>query len=163
MIEGSWKGMKKYLEQEMLCDSLKGRVQYDFTWYPKFGGNSAVFTVCLDDQAVKKFGVGVAYKALNQQGYDLKYLDDAINTIPFAERNDFTDYEFSEALKAYRNQPIEDSIHSENPIVRMFAIVDRRVGKRTLIKLRDMVGLQPEWLKPFYKIRFVSEGIHNPV
>ena len=99
---------------------------------------------------------------MEESDIDLKYLDDANNTIPFAERNDLTDYEFSEALKAYRTQPIEDSIHSENPIVRMFAIVDRRVGKRTLIKLRDTVGIQPEWLRPFYEIRFASEGIHNP-
>ncbi len=161
MIEGSWKGMKKYLEQEMLCDSLKGRVQYDFTWYPKFGGNSAVFTVCLDDQAVKKFGVGIVYKTLTQQGYNLKYLDDGYY-VPFAERNDFTDDEFSEALKAYRNQSITESIHSENPIVRMFAIVDRRIGRRTLIKLLGTVDKQPEWLRQFYEIRFVSEGIHNP-
>ena len=37
LAEDSWKGMKKYLEKEMLCDALKKRVVYGFTWYPKYG------------------------------------------------------------------------------------------------------------------------------
>ena len=64
LYEGSWKGMKKYLEQDMLCPALRGRVTYDYTWYPKFGGCSAVFTVCLDGRAVKKFGYAYAAVAL---------------------------------------------------------------------------------------------------
>ena len=41
----------------------------------------------------------------------------------------------------------------------MLAIVDRRIGKRRLAKLKDDVGKQPEWLHPFYLARMKSEGI----
>ena len=157
MIEGSWKGMKKYLEQEMLCTMLQGRVTYDLTHF-KPGDSSAIFTVCIDRKLTKQFGFEFATKALREKGFNIQYAWD----IPFSARDEYMDDEFSEALEIYRNQPISESIYSENPIVRMFAIVDRRVGKRTLIKLRDTVGIQPEWLRPFYEIRFASEGIHNP-
>ncbi len=30
--------MKKRLEQDMLCESLRGRVDYYYDVYPKFGG-----------------------------------------------------------------------------------------------------------------------------
>ncbi len=60
LAEGSWKGMKKYLEKEMLCEALWGRISYDFTWYPAFGGLSAVFTVLLDGRPAKKY-VGSLY------------------------------------------------------------------------------------------------------
>ena len=59
----------------------------------------------------------------------------------------------------YRNQDIGESLSSENPIVRMFAISDRRVGKRTLVKEKSTIEQQPEWLKQFYYLRFEAEKI----
>ena len=41
----------------------------------------------------------------------------------------------------------------------MFAILDRRVGKRTLERLKDLLNEQPEWLKPFYLLRFEAENL----
>ena len=60
LAEGSWKGMKKFLEKDRLCEALQGRVQYDYTWYPAFGGNSGIYTILLDRKVVKKFGTGYA-------------------------------------------------------------------------------------------------------
>ena len=85
LAEGSWKGMKKYLEQNMLCEALRGRISYDFTWYPAFGGSSAVFTVLLDSRPAKKFGAAYACKMLTQQGFEIQYVD-AVDRVPFAER-----------------------------------------------------------------------------
>ena len=76
-----------------------------------------------------------------------------------AERDEYTNWEFSDALEAYRRQPIAESLASENPIQRMFAIVDRRVGKRTLQKLADSVQEQPEWLRVLYLARMEAEGV----
>ena len=67
--------------------------------------------------------------------------------------------DFCEALAEYRNQDIKNSIQSDNPIVRMFAILDRRIGKRTLKSLKDSLVEQPEWLKPFYLLRFEAENL----
>lgn len=155
--EGSWKGMKKYLEQDMLCERLRGRVEYHFEVYSKFGSSSACFIVSLDGEVVKKFGFMFAIGQLIRQGQlgENEYLWN----IPMNERDEYEDSEFSEALRAYRNQPISDSLFSSNPIQRMFAIVDRRVGKRTLQKLLDTVMDQPEWLQKLYLARLNVEEI----
>lgn len=36
--EGSWSGMRKYLEKDMLADCLKGRVRYGCTTYVGMDG-----------------------------------------------------------------------------------------------------------------------------
>lgn len=51
---------------------------------------------------------------------------------PMNMRTEYMDVEFCEALEQYRNQSIQESIGSENPLVRMFAVLDGRVGKRML-------------------------------
>ena len=158
LAEGSWKGMKKYLEKEMLCETLRWRVSYDFTWYPAFGGLSAVFTVLLDGQPAKKFGAAYAWKMLTQQGFEIQHID-AVGCVPISEREEYTDWEFSDALQAYRSQTIDASLASGNPIIRMFAILDRRVGKRRLERLKDEIVQQPEWLRPLYAVRLQAAGI----
>ena len=158
LAEGSWKGMKKYLEQDMLCDALKGRVVYDFTWNPRYGAYSCVFAVSLDGVPIKKFGMAYAWKRLSEQGFQLQYVDD-VRRILMADRKEYTDEEFSNALRDYRNQSIDLSIASDNPIIRMFTIVDRRIGKRTLESLKDEIPNQLEWLKPLYVERMKAEGV----
>ncbi len=157
MIEGSWSGMKKYLEQEMLCPALRGRVTWELTRFRPAGDEGSVFTVCLDGKPVKRFGFQLAAKALRDRGFDILHAWD----IPFSQRDEYTDDEFAEALKIYRNQPISLSVDSENPIVRMFAVVDRRVGTRTLVRLRGMMCAQPEWFRKLYEARISS--VHKSV
>jgi len=37
--------------------------------------------------------------------------------------------------------------------------MDRRVGKRTLIKIKDDVEKLPDWVKQFYQIRCEADSI----
>ena len=73
---------------------------------------------------------------------------------------DFDIYNMTDAIREYKRLPIVKSIASENPIVRMFAVMDRRIGKRTLKKLAKEIDLQPQWLQFFYKLRLDSENIN---
>lgn len=154
LAECSWKGMKKYLEQDMLCPELKGRISYHYEVYPKFGYTSACFTLLLDGNVVKRFGFMYAYARLIDQGRLVsgQYLE----RIPQQERDEYTDDEFAQALKTYRSQPIQESLQSNDPIVRMFAILDRRVGKRTLARLKYSINDQPEWLRCLYEARMTE-------
>nr|WP_244282095.1 hypothetical protein [Maledivibacter halophilus] len=43
--------------------------------------------------------------------------------------------------------------------MRLFSILDRRIGKRTLYKLKSEVNDQQEWLKQFYELRLDVENI----
>lgn len=53
-ILGSWSGMRKYLEQEMTADSLKGRVQYSCTSYPNTD-DKKIFEIRIDGKTFKRF------------------------------------------------------------------------------------------------------------
>lgn len=169
-ILGSWSGMRKYLEEEMLADSLKGRIRYGCTSYTCMDGK-CVFEICIDGKQFKRFSwetvnsyfIDKGYKSVKKPMSTAEYWGgeffDLLNKYPLTERTEYTDEEFCEALEKYRNQEISESINSINPLIRMFAVLDRRVGKRTLIKLKEEITLRPEWLQQIYMLRFTADGI----
>ena len=56
-------------------------------------------------------------------------------------------------------QTVQESLQSEDQIVRLFALLDRRVGKRTLQKLREGLDAQTPAFRRFWAIRMVAEGL----
>lgn len=168
-IEGSWSGMRKYLEKEMLAPSLKGKIRYNATTYIGMDGD-CIFDLYVDGEVFKRF----SFETVNSYFIENKisknqapfgagdYWEgfwDNMEKYPIKDRTEYTDQEFCQALDEYRNQPIDLSLKSDNPLVRMFAILDRRIGKRTLIKLIPSLNDQVEWLKDLYKLRLKSENI----
>lgn len=162
-ILDSWSGMRKYLEEEMLTDSLKGRVRYNCTTYVGMDG-WCVFEIFVDKKLVKRFSyetvcsyfIEMGYKKESKKTQIMGYWDgfwDVFRSKPMKNRTEYTDDEFCNALEEYRNSDIQKSIHSENPIVKMFALLDRRIGKRTLENITDEIKLQPEWVRYFYSLR----------
>ncbi|MBR0428470.1 MAG: hypothetical protein IJK17_00140 [Lachnospiraceae bacterium] len=159
----SWSGMRKYLEKEMLADSLQGRVRYNCTTYVGMDG-CHIFEVFLDGKLFKQFSWETVNSYFMAQGIVAKpekmtvgdYWKDFWNLMdeyPMAKRYEYTDNEFAEALEAYRNQDIRVSVQSGNPIVKMFSLLDRRVGNRTLEKLEPSMQEEPEWLQQVYAFR----------
>ena len=168
-ILGSWSGMRKYLEQEMLAESLKGRIRYGCTAYVGMDG-CHIFEVCIDNEQIKRF----SWETVNSYFIDSGYTSNKnpsgvgeywaefwslLDKFPISNRTEYTDEEFCDALEKYRSQDIQESMYSNNPIIRMFAVLDRRVGKRTLIKEKEAINEQPIWLKRFYQLRLTAEGI----
>ena len=167
-ILGSWSGMRKYLEQETLAESLRGRVRYGCTTYVGMDG-CRIFEICVDGKQIKRFSWETVNTYFIESGYTLikkprgigEYWADfwqLLDQYPITERSEYTDDEFCSALEKYRNQDVQESIRSENPLIRMFAVLDRRIGKRTLAKLKNEVDTQPQWLKFIYELRFSAEG-----
>ena len=170
-ILGSWSGMRKYLEQDMLADSLQGRIRYGCTTYVGMDG-CRIFEVCIDGEQVKRFSwetvntyfINSGYtKNANPSGISEYWAEfwSLLEKYPLDKRTEYTDEEFCKALEAYRNKDIQDSINSANPLVRMLAVLDRRIGKRTLVKICDTLNEQPEWLRQFYLLRIEAEKISS--
>lgn len=171
-ILGSWSGMRKYLEQEMLADALKGRIRYGCTAYVGMDG-FRIFEICIDGEPVKRFScetvnsyfIDNGYKENNApigtQEYWAEYWD-LLDQYDLNNRTEYTDREFCEALEIYRSQTIQDSIRSDHPLVRMFAILDRCLGKRSLARLKEQLPLQPQWLQQFYSLRLSPDGVSSP-
>ena len=65
----------------------------------------------------------------------------------------------TDAIRIYTQSAIGASLRHENPLVRLLAVLDRRVGRRTLLRLAGNVERQPEWLRFFYRLRLDAEGI----
>jgi len=182
LLKKSWSGLKKELEKDLLCESLKGRVSYFVTSYRRSDdGMESRFAVSVDKNEV--FGANSANGRVKYYYYenelkeflripttDTKYgsyfnrTDECIRTEKFvrkvAQNNcDYTTNEIFYSLNSYKKNAIDDSLNSADPIVRMFAILDRRVGKRTLMKLKDEIEYQPKWLQYFYNLRLEAENI----
>ena len=166
---GSWSGMRKYLEKEMPAECLKGRLRYNCTRYVGMD-DCHIFEVYADDKLMKRFSWETVNSWFIDRGLSSvkepfgiqEYWKDfwaLLEKTPMVDRTEYTDGEFSEALAEYRGQAIEESLVSENPIVRMFAILDRRVGKRTLSRLKETADSQPDWLRAFYTLRLEAESM----
>ncbi|MBR4728141.1 MAG: hypothetical protein IK080_09675 [Clostridia bacterium] len=168
-IEGSWSGMRKYLEQEMLADSLRGRVRWQCVSFRDMDG-LCMFSLCVDGVTVKQFSWETVNSYFIAQGmkseaaahprgrreYWMEFQELRIR-IPPQERTEYTDGEFCDALAAYRNQPIGESLCSADPLVRMFALLDRRVGKRRLAALEAQSAAWPAWLQALFHLRCAAE------
>lgn len=169
MMGKSWSGIKKQLEKDLFADSLKDRVSYHYTRHRKVHDQEPRIAIYVDgklfiDGTPFKYNLS-RYRKLEQEGLTQKPADylqqdmyDAIDRLRIEEGN-FDAYMFLDAVNQFLNLDIQSAIRSSHPIIRMLAILDRRLGKRTLEKIKEHLGEQPEWLKNFYKLRFEAEGV----
>ena len=72
------------------------------------------------------------------------------------------DADFINSLTIYLKTDIASALQSDNYLLRVFAYMDRRVGKRTLVKIKDEVENLPEWVKQFYQFRCEADGVVFP-
>ncbi|MDR1629434.1 MAG: hypothetical protein LBS36_04380 [Oscillospiraceae bacterium] len=160
---GSWSAMRRYLEEEMLAGSLRGRVQYSCTTFKNMDG-CHVFEIRIDGKTAQQFSFDMVASRVYEgvRPIDKNEFWQGLwneKKKAFIDRRFFDDMDFAAALREYRSLPITSSMHSGNPLVRMFAVLDRRMGKRTLLALAETLNSQPEWLRYFYKLRMRAEHI----
>ena len=169
-ILGSWSSMRKYLEQDMLAETLEGRIRYGCTAYTGMDG-CHVFEICVDRKQIKRFSWETVNSYFIKKGYKkntkpngaAEYWEEfwtLLEKYSINDRTEYTDEEFCNALKVYRNEDIQKSMHSGNPLIKMFAILDRRAGKRTLIQIQQEIMQNPLWLQKIYKLRTEAEGMY---
>lgn len=159
----SWSGMRKYLEKEMLAEPLKGKVRYNCTTYPGMDG-CHIFEIFIDNKLFKQF----SWETVNTYFVEKNYVEksrpltisdywqgfwDLLDEHPMEMRTEYTDDEFAEALEKYRNSDIQECIQSSNLLVKMFAILDRRIGRRTLDKLAEDIENEADWIQEIYRFR----------
>ena len=66
---------------------------------------------------------------------------------------------FYRAFEEFEHQSIEESLVSDNLIIRIFAILDRRIGKRRLLLMQETINDEPEMFQEFFAIRAKAEGL----
>ena len=141
----TWSGIRNKLENDYLCPALRGHIQYFATSYSKSADHEGRAAIRVRSTTLKDHDS--AKEAINQaHAYAL-------------EQGTFDQKVFYEAFGIFDNQSIEKSLVSENPLVRIFALLDRRLGKRRLLALEDSMEQELDWVRAFYVIRLQAEGL----
>ena len=161
-----WTEVRKILEHDLICASLKGRVRYFTTRYRKAHDGYGRVCILVDDKeiinmpfTIEDKGYAEVYKR-KKSGSAKSYAE--LHKEVKKEYNDQGLYypgDFGIALDEFLSNMISESLESDDWLVRMLAILDRRVGKRTLEKIKPSIVNLPEWLQYFYHLRFQSENI----
>ena len=172
----SWNDAKKRLEEDFLAPSLRGRVSYFLTRYTHAHDEAGRVAVRVDGEELLR-------------GYDMdwwahstEFKEEGLRRFPELKKPGTADefwqrvgnlavdrgcigtWDFYVAYETFENQGIEESLHGENSLVRLFAILDRRVGKRRLRTLwQEGWGRDPAWLLPFFRLRMEAEGLPTAV
>lgn len=148
----SWSGIRKKLETEYLAPSLRGHIQYYATSYSRSPDHEGRAAIRYDGKEIIK---GCYYN--NWIKADLFSKDEKYEK-RMKEEFAFMD-DTALRLGIFDQQGIEMSLKSENLIVRIFAVLDRRVGKRRLALMKETIAEEPDTFREFYAIRMKAEGL----
>lgn len=153
----TWSEMRKKLEQEYLADCLCGKIQYFVTRYRESHDAAGRASILMDGKEI-----------LQGNHWNVECPTYPICYDRYGPLNDkkldagaFDEGDFYGAFQEFDNQSIEESLQSKDLLVRIFAVLDRRVGKRRLLKMRDTIQDEPMNFQTFYAIRMEAEGLLN--
>lgn len=178
-MSSTWSKKKKILEEEMLCESLRGRVSYFVTSYHGAPDKAGRFCIRVDGKEyvhANPYNERYSWREECRQKKEQqiparewdgkRFLYDEENReveerveAQMLQEGKAELYQAMDAITEYMNMDIKKALTSSNEMIRLMAILDRRVGKRTLLKQREILAEQPKWLQFFYQLRFDAEGI----
>lgn len=163
----SWGGARKKLEQDYLAPSLRGKVQYYVTNYSECPEHTGSAAIRFKGKELLRGGYSNQWLRADCFPTGISELErwrlvyDAPSEICL-ELGAFDEVSFYNAFKQFDTQSIEKSLASKSLLVRIFAVLDRRVGKRRLWKMREDIEQQPALFQTFYDIRAAAEGLSGP-
>lgn len=159
-----WSAIRHKLEKEYLAKSLCGHIQYFVTTYSYSPDHVGRAAICLNGKEILKGSYYNQWSKAEFYPHDEKYESRMEKVYPFMDEvamnlGLFDQQSFYEAFYEFNNQSIEESLASENLLIKIFALLDRRVGKRRLIKMKSEMLKESEVIQLFYHIRIEAENI----
>ena len=171
----SWGNLKKQM-QDLLCTSLQNKITYFYTRYHKQRGSFGRASINCDKQELISFSWDIGldiqwadeYKTIlsekdSQKFGNIREMQRQIHETLMREKwmpnGTLYHMDFLHAVLKYLQTDVISALHSDNYLLRIFAYMDRRIGKRTLVKIKDEVEILPDWVKKFYKLRCEAEGL----
>ncbi|MGL4694858.1 SF0329 family protein [Enterococcus larvae] len=156
----TWSGIRNKLEKEYLAESLRGHIHYYATSYSKSPDHNGRAAIRYDGKEIIKgcyWNTWLNTKSFSRENDSVTaesaYMDDTVSLGAFDQQS------FYAAFAEFDNQSIETSLESNDPLVRIFAVLDRRVGKRKLKNMQDNILDEPAAFQAFYAIRVKAENI----
>jgi hypothetical protein len=168
-----WSKLKKRLDS-LVCDSLRGRVNFTVTNYRRAHDQlgrafvtvdkKEVLNMCTITSDIRLHRKGRELHRLNEIGYDDPGINREIGVTAHElvkKEGIYAQYDFYDSVEEFLNLPIDQALKSEDMVVKILALIDRRVGKRTLIKLRESIKNDLEIIQYFYNLRCEAEQIND--
>ncbi len=165
----SWPSLNQQL-RGLLCDSLKHRITYFYTSYSAVHNAYGRASIRLDGRELTQFTWHNDYlQEAMLFGADAAQYGESIEARETALRSIWNTQgllgqgDFMNAVSAFRDLSIADALASEDWIVRILAVLDRRCGKRTLQRMAESGECDswPDWARQFADLRFEAEGISS--
>lgn len=155
----SWAALNNQLT-DLLCDDLRDHISYFLTRYHKVHNSYGRAAIRLDGKELVCF----SWIEMYNQEHDLHEIwektgiwdcNDTFIKEKWDKNATYYDMDFLSAATAFLQMPIQKALNSNNSLIRIFAILDRRTGQRTLKKIKDKENYQnyPDWIKQFYELR----------
>lgn len=160
----TWSGIRNKLETEYLALSLRGHIQYFATTYSKSPDHEGRAAIRYNGKEIIKGNYWNQYVKAHLFPKDDTYEQRMHESFPFVDNTAlelgvFDQRCFYQAFEEFDNQSIDKSLVSDNLIVRILAVLDRRIGKRRLISMRDFMEEEPPVFQEFYAIRIHHEDL----
>lgn len=158
----SWSGLNKQLT-DCLCEQLENRITYFLTRYHEVHNSYGRAAVRFDGKELVNF----SWTEMYQQDQDINEVwketgDWEYNNPELKKKWDteatYSDLDFLSAATEFLQLSIFDALESDNYLIRIFAIMDKRVGKRTIEKIKERGEYKeyPQWVRQFYELRVNS-------
>ncbi|WP_407271027.1 nonribosomal peptide synthetase [Radiobacillus sp. PE A8.2] len=170
--------------ESFLCEKLIGRVKINAAVYRKTHDQTGRVWISFDKQEILHAST-ITYEMMHSKVYNQLIEEKRLKPIPYnqdwkvmlasekrkqlvhasdqaeqqlMEQEIFSEYDVYNALLHYHCLSIEQALNSDHTIVKAYAMFDRRLGKRKLLKLMPVTVGHPLIAK-FYSIRCTIEGI----
>ena len=144
-----WSKLKSRVKS-FICPELKDRIDFHLTSYRESHDGADKVWITVDGQRVlscKHYPREWAEAEAYYGGLRGEQVTDLLKAREIHGPGDF-----GNAMRAYLSLPVGEALKSSDPLVRAFALVDRRVGKRTLEKL-EISDVEHTLVKAFYELR----------
>jgi hypothetical protein len=150
-----WSKLKTRV-RDFICPKLKDRIDFYVTSYRESHDGADKVWITVDGQKIfsckhypHEWAEADAYRA-GLRGEEVESL--------LAKEEIHSPRNFGDAMRVYLDSPIHEALESSDTLVKAFAIVDRRVGKRMLAKL-EILELEHSLVRAFYELRLASAHV----
>ncbi|MEC1157997.1 SF0329 family protein [Cytobacillus horneckiae] len=168
-----WSKAKKNLKS-FICDTLRSRVDFQVINYRRAHDQLGRAVITVDKvEKLSMCTITAERKEYNNE-QDIRInlgdwdFDDVNKNLSLQNQAHeqlkkegiYGQYDFFSALEEYFNSSIKDSLKSTDILIKILCILDRRVGKRTLLKMKESILTEHELVQEFYKLRCEAEDMY---
>ena len=146
-----WSKLKARVK-ERICPELRDKVDFHLTSYRRSHDDADKVWITIDGETIFKVK-HYAYERARAEAFYCGLSGAAIKSV-LREVEVFNPADFGNAMRTYLDLPIAEALASTNPLIKAFAIIDRRVGKRTLLKL-ELAASDSPLIIAFYSARLL--------